>query len=340
MSSQIQSKLSFLPLKEIKNSLQAIDSDTIIFITDSNLWDLYRDKINLELIETDKKVIRWIAPAGELCKTFGEYEKCIEYIIGQGVHRNAHLVAMGGGALSDFAGLIAATLLRGINWSIISTSLLAMVDASIGGKVAINSKFGKNLIGNFHLPQNVWIDSQMLSTLPKVEVTSGLGEIVKYAFLSKEVYSFIENKVDLGLVIKECASFKQLVVEEDLLESKKRKILNFGHTFGHAFERIYDLSHGVAVAWGIYYMFKLFDEDQLLETFAKVTKLLKVNEQLQSPPWEHKGLDVDLALDYVGKDKKVSDNKSIDLVLIDTIGVPRITKMAIDDLKCKMINLT
>lgn len=128
----------------IIQNVQKLKSDNILMVVDERIWSVYKEKLPLERYLENKKISTWVAPRGEEAKRIPEYEKCIEYFLENGVHRNAHLIAIGGGALSDMAGLVASTILRGIDWSIIPTTLLSMVDAAIGGKVAVNSRFGKN----------------------------------------------------------------------------------------------------------------------------------------------------------------------------------------------------
>ena len=136
-------------------------------IVDQNIYDLYKNHFeNVEHL--------YIAPAGESCKNFKEVEKCLSLFLERGINRNSHIVVVGGGATSDFGGFVSSLLLRGIKWSVIPTTLLSMVDSSIGGKTGVNSPGGKNLIGSFHLPDNVWIDMDFLETLSQKEMENGI----------------------------------------------------------------------------------------------------------------------------------------------------------------------
>ena len=245
---------------EIQNlilEIAKLETDTILIIADHQVWSLYNKDFPFETIAS-KKVLFWKAPDGEKVKNMNDFQSAVEFFLDKGIHRNAHLVAIGGGATSDFAGFVAATILRGIEWSVIPTTLLSMVDASIGGKVAVNSKSGKNLIGAFHLPTNVWISPSFLDTLNANETLSGLGEVLKYCFLDYKIYDLVIRKVSIDEVINACAKLKEKLTEEDLKEVGIRKILNLGHSFGHAIEFIYSIPHGEAVMWGISLIFKLF----------------------------------------------------------------------------------
>jgi 3-dehydroquinate synthetase len=240
-------------------------------------------------------------------------------------------VVIGGGAVSDFSGMIAATILRGIPWSIFPTTLLSMVDASIGGKVGINSKNGKNLIGAFHLPDNIFICTKFLETLPEVEKQSGLGEVLKYCFLDFSIYSLAIKKPDMELIIDACAKFKKKITEEDLKEDGNRKILNLGHSFGHALEFIYNLSHGEAVLWGMTLVFKVFGNEKNLNDIIALRNALGI--PVQTPPWYNKEFPTDKIMNYLSKDKKISALNSIDLILVEDIGNPKIENKSVEEIQ-------
>jgi len=247
------------------------------------------------------------------------------------IHREAHLITIGGGATSDFGGFVASCLLRGISWSVVPTTLLSMVDACIGGKVAINSKFGKNLIGNFYKPSNIFIIQDFLKTLPESEMISGFGEVIKYCFLDKDIFEKVQqedvNKID---IIKMCASYKNELVEKDFNEKNLRQILNLGHTFGHAIEVIYRIPHGEAVMWGMFVIFKLFNEDQFIDALKFFRLKLEIVED--KPPWLHKTFPGDKMMELIAKDKKKKKSDEINLVRIRKIGDPFIDNIRFDKL--------
>ena len=238
MRQSVESINSESLVTRIKN----LKTDGIIFLVDEFVWELYQDQLPLDIISqtTKKRILLKTLPRGEKAKSFEVFERTCEELLEQGIHRNFHIIACGGGATSDISGFIAASLLRGLSWSVLPTTLLSMVDASIGGKTGINSRFGKNLIGAFHMPDHVWLNPLFLETLPQVESLNGYGEVLKYSFLDKEIQEVLLNsKSKIGEIIQLCANYKNKLVAEDFKEKGPRKYLNLGHTFGHAFEKMY-----------------------------------------------------------------------------------------------------
>ena len=203
-------------------------------------------------------------PDGERGKTLAQLERAAGRLLRAGATRRTLVVALGGGAVTDAAGFLAATFMRGIDWVAVPTTLLAMVDAALGGKTAVNLPLAKNAVGAFHPPLAVLSDPAALRTLPERELRSGLGEVVKYAALRPELLPRVRaaaraGGADAGL-IAECARIKLEIVERDPQERGERKLLNLGHTFGHGVEaagafRRY--SHGEAVAVGLAFAFRL-----------------------------------------------------------------------------------
>lgn len=316
--------------KEVGEKLEELDTDQLLLVVDSRVWTHYQ-KVLEENQPSNKTIILYKALEGEGTKNVEEFEKGLEFFLEKNVHRRAHLLAIGGGATSDYAGFIASCLNRGISWSVMPTTLLSMVDAAIGGKTGINSKHGKNLIGAFHMPTNVCINTTFLDTLPKVELDSGMGEITKYGFLSSKIHDLILKKIDLSEIIQACAEFKEEVVQRDFRESGERICLNLGHTFGHALERIYDLPHGVAVFWGASLIFKLSNQLENLELLRTFENCLGAN--FGEPPWLNKTFPVDKIMDYVSKDKKVLTSKEIETVQIEKIGSFKTKVFTLGDLE-------
>jgi 3-dehydroquinate synthetase len=306
-----------ISLAGIKDKIAAIDTDLIVAVVDHNVWTQHSKIFDLQNID-GKKLILWKAPDGEKGKTLTEYQSCTEFLIEKGIHRNAHLVAIGGGAVSDFGGFVASTILRGIYWSIIPTTLLSMVDASIGGKVAVNSKEAKNLIGAFHQPNNVWIEPRFIETLPKAELMSGRGEVLKYAFLDKELHTIISSDRSLEEIIFACAQYKLDLTSADFKEKGRRKILNFGHTIGHALERLYNLPHGEAIVWGIGVIQKVFADGALLDEVRSLRRRLGWGDE--KSPWINRDFPIDKVMELVRKDKKSVSTDSLDIVIAREIG--------------------
>ncbi len=205
-------------------------------------------------------VARFDLYEGEACKSLGEIEKTAEWLISRGYDRKAAIVGIGGGATTDHAGFAAAIYLRGIQFATVPTTLLAMVDASVGGKTGVDLMSGKNLIGAFHQPKVVIADLGFLETLPARQRAAGLAEVVKCGFIADPgILELCERSgPDLSPelvreLVARAVRVKAEVVAEDETESGRRAILNFGHTVGHALEAAsgYDLLHGEAVALGI-----------------------------------------------------------------------------------------
>ena len=204
-----------------------------------------------------------VLPDGERGKTLAELERAAGKLLRAGCTRRSLVVAVGGGAVSDAAGFLAATFMRGIPWAAVPTTLLAMVDAAIGGKTAVNLPGAKNAVGAFHPPSAVLADPAALTTLPAREVRSGMGEVLKYAALHPALlgrFARLRGGLpDAGLVA-ECARAKVDVVRADPTERGERKLLNLGHTFGHGVEaagRFDRFTHGESVAVGLAFAFRL-----------------------------------------------------------------------------------
>lgn len=236
-----------------------------------------------------------LAPHGETRKTLASAETLAARLVRRGADRSSFLLAVGGGVTSDMAGFVASMLYRGIPWGVVPTTLLSMADASIGGKTAVNLPEGKNLIGAFHFPEFVVTDVRTLSTLPPREWLCGMGEVVKSAMLSGRVLlQQLESIPRAQLrrssnamvdVVRSCGRYKSRVVAADPLEGDQRKLLNLGHTYGHALETSAGpakLAHGEAVALGIRCALRDSLERGLCsEEYA--TRILKLMERVGLP---------------------------------------------------------
>jgi len=232
-------------------------------ITDTNVEKLYAKDFlrNFVMNRLDTYLLRF--NAGEQQKNRQTKAYLEDELIDFNFTRDSVVIALGGGVVGDIAGFVAATFNRGIPYVQVPTTLLAMVDSSIGGKVAIDHPLGKNLVGAFHQPKKVFIDLDILKTLPKREILNGLAEIIKHAVIAdKEFFGFLDKNMEKILsadsklmekTIKRACEIKARVVEADEKESGLRKILNFGHTIGHAVEALtnFQISHGEAVSIGM-----------------------------------------------------------------------------------------
>lgn len=230
------------------------------------------------VIHSQAEVITIEVPDGEAGKSSQVSQYIWSKLAEHGFTRSDLIVAIGGGTVTDLAGFAAATWLRGIDWVAIPTTLAGMVDASVGGKTSINSPFGKNLIGAFHSPVAVLIDHNWLATLSDRDFAAGLAEVIKCGFISDpEILTLLrdksvaevrkESKVTNELIERSVA-VKASVVSHDFKESHLREILNYGHTFGHAIERVsdYSIRHGEAVAIGMVYIAELAHSRGLIES--------------------------------------------------------------------------
>ena len=321
----MNSKIVSATIGDLKSHLTRLETDQIILICDRNVELIYAPLIEESKKIEGKSVLYWCRAIGEHNKSFDHYAKCVEFLLGEGVHRSAHLVAIGGGALSDFAGFVAATLLRGLDWNVVPTTLLAQVDAAIGGKTAINLSQGKNLLGSFHFPQNIFLCREFLLTLETSERQSGLGEVVKYALLSHSIFDSVMEGRELEEIIMQCARFKQEVVARDPWEREERKYLNLGHTFGHAYEFLTRSPHGISVLWGIEYIDKHFLNGMLRDRYDELLNKLELRPDYLS-------IEKSDLLDYILRDKKRDSCDEIQLVLLKDIGHPYLKKFPLEQL--------
>ncbi|MFM6989161.1 MAG: 3-dehydroquinate synthase [Arenimonas sp.] len=234
----------------------------LLIVTDDNVGPLYADALKQAIGRPDCPV--WRMPAGEAEKTLARFGELLEHMAERGLTRDARVLALGGGVIGDLAGFAAACYMRGIAFVQIPTTLLAMVDSSVGGKTAVDLPAGKNLAGAFHQPQAVYIDPDVLATLPERDFRAGLAEVLKYgAIADARFFDWLEDNADAllarepaaleGAILLSCRH-KADIVARDETEQGERALLNFGHTFGHALEVLLDygtLLHGEAVAIGM-----------------------------------------------------------------------------------------
>ena len=261
---------------------------------------------------------------GEEYKNFKTYEFIVNELLKKKVERKSKLIALGGGVVGDITGFVASSVLRGIDFIQVPTTLLAQVDSSVGGKTGINTDFGKNLVGAFYQPKKVLIDPNTLQTLDERQIKTGLAEVVKYAFIEKtasgrdifgvDFFEFLQNNNPVEhypYIIAESCQIKANVVSQDEKEKGLRAILNLGHTFGHALEKVTDyraITHGEGVAIGIACAFRLALEIGAIEEgYFKdsIALLQKLGLETKIPH----NLDVEAIYDAMKSDKKVSDKK-------------------------------
>ncbi|MFN2362663.1 MAG: 3-dehydroquinate synthase, partial [Halarsenatibacteraceae bacterium] len=255
----------------LDKSGQIIDSSLnigskVLIISDQNVYPLYGKRLKNSLQDKNYQVQSYLIEPGEKSKNNHELNRIYDLLLESRFDRNSTIIALGGGVVGDLAGMAAATFMRGINFIQIPTSLLAQVDSSVGGKVAINHPKAKNIIGAFYQPEIVIIDIELLNTLESRDYNTGLAEVIKYGFgFNQDLFTYIENNISeikeinpevLNKLIYNCCQLKSDIVNQDEKEKGVRAKLNLGHTIGHAVEALtgyQEYTHGEAIAIGMVY---------------------------------------------------------------------------------------
>ena len=294
-----------------------------MIISDSNVYPLFGEKVAASLQEAGFRVFSCTFPAGEQSKLLSTVEGFYRALAENHFTRSDFVVALGGGVTGDMAGFAAATFLRGIDFVQVPTSLLAQVDSSVGGKTGVDLPFGKNLVGAFHQPRLVLIDPDTLDALPPHFFADGMGEVIKYGCIrDKDLFENLEKqdvKEHLEEVIFRCVDCKRQIVEADALEKGERMLLNFGHTLGHAMEKLRDfqgLSHGEAVGIGMVLLSQAGEKAGLTQpgTADRIAALL---EKYGLPT---KTTDTPAELAAAASLDKKTDGDNLHLILLQSIG--------------------
>jgi 3-dehydroquinate synthase len=295
-----------------------------LIVSNETVAPLYLDRLKANLASSDTRTVE--LPDGEEFKTLATAGIVLDALIGGGANRDTTVVALGGGVVGDIAGFAAACYMRGVAFIQVPTTLLAQVDSSVGGKTGVNHPQGKNLIGAFHQPRIVLIDTSTLVTLPARELRAGLAEVIKHGaiadivffeWLEKNISALLELNPDaVAYAVQRCCEIKAEVVAEDEREAGRRALLNFGHTFGHAIEHCLGYGewlHGEAVAAGMVMAAQLsgIDGDEVL----RLQNLLVSAGLPARPP----SVGAQAMLDAMGMDKKVLQ-KQLRFVLLDKLG--------------------
>ena len=311
--------------------LQQAPAKTYIVFTDENVGRYYSQIVRDSLESVGRACFIYKITPGEESKSIRTAEQIYTWMLAHRFNREIVVVGLGGGVVGDLAGFIAATFLRGVRFVQIPTSLLAQVDSSVGGKVGVNHPLAKNSIGAFFQPQLVWIDPTMLRTLPKREIYNGLAEVIKCGLiLDEQFFEYLETNLDkiisledmdlLIHVILTCCKLKAEVVEKDEKESGLRRILNFGHTIGHALEKLTDYKyfrHGEAIVWGM--LAATFISEQVFGLkSSSVQKIKSILNRLEKPSVPSE-ITADQIFDAIKVDKKMTDT-GLQFVLLETIG--------------------
>ncbi len=313
-------------LNHINDYIQSIyHGKKIVIISDDQVYSYY-GHIESQLSSV-YEVYSIVVPHGEQSKSFDILPSIYKQLLSYKITRSDLVIALGGGVIGDLAGFVAGTYLRGLSLVQIPTSLLAQVDSSVGGKVAVDLAEGKNLVGAFVHPMCVLIDPDTLKTLPERFISDGMGEVIKYACLfDKEMFEslksyedFNELYKDIEKVIYQCVDYKRKVVEEDVFDKGKRMLLNFGHTLGHAIEQYYGYktySHGEAVSIGMVQL-TYISEKHGLTNLGTSTLILDLCQKYNLPVTSH--LQVDHLMNAIALDKK-NINQKLSLILLKEIG--------------------
>ncbi|MEX0935986.1 MAG: 3-dehydroquinate synthase [Gemmatimonadota bacterium] len=299
-------------------------------IADDTVFQLHGERVVAALEAIGRPVFAYTFPSGEARKNRTEWSRLTDALLADGLGRDGCVVALGGGVAGDLAGFVAATYMRGVPVVQIPTSLVAMVDSSVGGKTGVDVPSGKNLVGAFHPPRLVLADTELAATLPRSERSQGLAEAVKHgAILDSEYFDWIARHAGellagepgpTGLLVARSVQLKAAVVGEDEKEADLRQILNFGHTLGHALEAAsgYSLPHGSAVALGMVLEAKLGEQVGVTRE-GVASSLVTALQRVELPAVLSETVDPDDLLDLVSRDKKARGGRA-KYVLLSKLG--------------------
>jgi 3-dehydroquinate synthase len=305
--------------------------DRVVIITDDNLWRLYGD------IFPPGDVIR--IGTGEGIKNLDTVQDVYRQMVACEADRSVFVLGIGGGIVCDVTGFVASTFMRGVRFGFVATTLLAQVDASVGGKNGVNFGGFKNMVGVFNQPEFVICDLQLLNTLPDLEIQCGFAEIVKHgAIADSHMFRYLEEHFDDALsldsgtierLVYDSVMIKSAVVNRDEKEEGERRKLNFGHTFGHAVEKVTKVPHGQAVSVGMAVAAGMSTQRGLLSP-EEENRILRLLENVKLPTclmFDHRAV-----FDALGKDKKRA-GETIKFVLLDGIGRAVVEDISIGDLR-------
>lgn len=306
-----------------------VGKDQAVLITDEHIFQAHK-----------KRFKGWnciVLKPGEEFKVQATVDSVIEQLIEFKADRSAWVIGVGGGVITDITGYVAAVYMRGIKCGFVPTTVLAMVDASIGGKNGIDVGIYKNLVGTIRQPQFLLYDYSLLKSLPKQEWINGFAEIIKHSCIKdlslfkqleqhKPTY-YQKDKAALAKLIKRNAEIKSAVVQEDEFEKGERRLLNFGHTLGHAIENMYELSHGQAISIGMTAACKISEK---LTGFKESTRVIKVLDQYGLPTLAE--YDKQKAFDVLKMDKK-REKATMNYVLLQKIGKAVVESIPMDQLE-------
>ncbi|MEK7544771.1 MAG: 3-dehydroquinate synthase [Patescibacteria group bacterium] len=250
-------------LEKIASELKKRGKHKYAFVTDKNTYALYGEKLQILLKKSEVESEFFVITGGEKSKSLKTVESLATQMLEKGITRSETMVGLGGGMVGDLAGFVSSIYMRGMPLIQIPTTLLSMVDAAIGGKTAVNLEMGKNLLGTFHQPRAIFINPFFLTSLPQEQLMSGLAEVIKYGVIrDKKLFKILEHKKDeilslhpdiLNTILVRSIRIKLEIIGKDERESGLRMVLNYGHTVGHALEKLsnFNLTHGQAISIGM-----------------------------------------------------------------------------------------
>ncbi|MEI0595300.1 3-dehydroquinate synthase [Brachyspira pilosicoli] len=306
-----------------------------LIVTDDIVDKFYTETVKKSLEKENIITSVCVLENGETNKKIESIYNIYSALAKNELSRKDIIIALGGGVIGDMAGYAAATWMRGIDFVQIPTTLLACVDSSVGGKTGINIKEGKNLVGAFHSPRLVIMDSDVLNTLPKREFNAGMAEVIKHAFLfDKKLLKYLENNnnnFDMDFILKRNCELKGHIVEIDYKEKKERMFLNFGHTIGHSVENAAGygvLLHGEAVAIGVIFAIEYGIKKNITKDKSLLERAKNIFAKFSLPTEIPSNINLK---DAIKLDKKRS-NDEINFVFLEDIEKPLINKVSIDDI--------
>ena len=304
-------------------------------ISDSNVAQLYGDTLTQSLSDNNIESELVTFKAGEHSKNLTTFSDLLRFLAQNKFDRKDGIIALGGGVAGDLAGYVAASYMRSIPYIQIPTTLLSQVDSSVGGKTGVDIPEGKNLVGAFYQPKSVYIDTDVLQTLPQNEFIGGMAEVIKYGVIwNAKFFHYLQEKAQkvlqlesevIAYIIHTCCKIKAEVVAKDEQESNIRRILNYGHTIGHAIEAESDfrIIHGEAVAMGMAAVARIAVQHDILDTAAK-DEIIALIRQYGLPTEIPQDLNITRIKQYLLSDKKVEAGRVI-YVVPQKIGEVKIT---------------
>lgn len=313
---------------------EAVKSKKTVVVSDDTVYGLYGEKLMASLKEAGFTADSFVFPHGESSKSHKVLIELYDYLTEKNITRSDSIIALGGGVTGDLTGFAAATYLRGIDFVQVPTTLLAQVDSSVGGKTAVNINGGKNLVGAFKQPKLVIADTDTLDTLSDELFADGMGEVVKYGMIfSEKLFELLETgkiKENIEAVVSECVDIKRFVVETDEFDTGLRMTLNFGHTIGHAIEKIQNfcgLSHGAAVSVGMYIMTCIAEKGGLITD--NISDRLRACLITNNMPYQIDIPNHELYKNSINDKKRFSD--TINIIVCRKIGKAEIIKMKLTE---------